>query len=149
MPSLLTTLTSLNTIKQNLDPRSFVKSITWDDILGSGWNCLVALPPFGAGLATAAAVNKIGHLFIPKIPGLHTVCSLAVRAGAFVIGANVGFLVADYMGSSLVPFSADKAIRMEFLCFIPWTSAAVLGYFGNRALCVIGAVGALAGAAIP
>jgi hypothetical protein len=145
----LTDFIALDPIKRNLNPMSLLNHVTLSDFAGIAWNSLVAGPPLAAGFVTAAAISTIAHLahrliqiIQKKREGMSSLLSWSAIAGAFVIGSNTSYMVAARM--KLVSFSADKAIRLAILGIsIPGLS---LGWCGTRALCVLGSLGAIAGA---
>jgi hypothetical protein len=142
----LTDFIALDPIKRNLNPMSLLNHVTLSDFAGIAWNSLVAGPPLAAGFVTAAAISTIAHRLIQiiqkKREGMSSLLSWSAIAGAFVIGSNTSYMVAARM--KLVSFSADKAIRLAILGIsIPGLS---LGWCGTRALCVLGSLGAIAGA---
>ena len=133
---------ALEPIKRNLNPMSFLNHLTLSDFAGTAWNSIMITPPTIAGFATAFAICNLAHSFLPKKrEGLSRLFSLSARAVAFVIGSNVSYMVAARI--PLISFSADKVIRLAPLTVsIP---GAILGWYGSRALCVLGSLGAIAG----
>ena len=138
----MTSLFALEPIRKNLNFFDFFKGISLSDIEGCVWNCLLIFPPFFAGAGAALAVNRVCHRFLPRQSP--PILSLSIRAAAFIIGCNFSYYVAKKM--DIVPFSADHVLKLARFSLI--APGAGLGYYGTRALCVIGSGGALIGALV-
>lgn len=142
-------------------------SFTRADIKNFLWNSLICCTPVIAGGATAHVVNTYAHKRLPKESAVRPLLSFLYTIGSTVAGAAVSFFVIRLLAvnhGTLVPFSADKALKLETLHVVAMAAltilvnyfeldlgrvrylslfvggAAVSGYFGECSLYVIGAL---------